>query len=257
MPPILRHPFRFLWKLGALAGFIWRLILHYRWLRKGGVLSAEDQQQWMQSNAQRLARLLRLRIRCAGRTPQSGLIASNHLGYLDIVTLATATPGIFVSKSEVRRWPLIGMLSVWGGTLYLRRARRTDVARISREIADALKAKQRVIIFPEGTSTNGRQVLNFHSSLFSPAAAAQSPVTPCFIRYREPGNDPENRVCYWGTAWFLPHFLNLLALERIEAELLFGKPIAAATRKQLANAAHASVIQLAAAPPSRQTRAEE
>ena len=253
---ILRHPWRFLRKLGAFSVWAARLFFHCVRLRQGGRFAGEDRQKWMRSHARRLAQILRLRIRCTGRIPEWGLIASNHLGYLDIVVIATVAPGVFVSKSEVRHWPVVGMLSRWAGTLYLRRAHRADLARIGREVAALLQAKERVVIFPEGTSTDGKRVLGFHSSLFWPAETTRSPTTPCFLRYREPGNKPEHRVCFQGRALFLPHFLNLLALEFIEAELVFGEPIAGATtRKQLAQAALASVRQIAAATQSAQKHA--
>lgn len=247
MALILQHPFRFFRKLGTFSFWAVRLFFHCLRLRKGGRFAAENRQEWMRSNAQRLAQILRLRIRFTGRVPEWGLIASNHLSYLDIVVIAAVAPGIFVSKSEVRHWPVIGILSCWSGTLYLRRTHRTDLARVGREVAALLEDKERVVIFPEGTSTDGKRVLSFHSSLFWPAETTRSPVTPCFLKYREPGNKPGHRVCFHGRALFLPHFLNLLALECIEAELVFGKPIAGATtRKQLAQAAHASVCQIAA-----------
>lgn len=245
---ILQHPFRFLRKLGAFSVWATRLFFHCIHLRKRGRFDAENRQEWMRANARRLAQILRLRIRLTGKVPEWGLIASNHLSYLDVVVIATVAPGVFVSKSEVRRWPILGILSRWAGTLYLRRAHRSDLARIGREVAALLQAKERVVIFPEGTSTDGKRVLGFHSSLFWPAETTRSPTTPCFLKYREPGNKPERRVCFQGTALFLPHFLNLLALEFIEAELVFGEPIAgAATRKQLAQATHAGVCQIAAA----------
>lgn len=248
MALILQHPFRFFRKLGAFLVWAVRLFFHCIRLRQGGRFDAESRQKWMRSNAQRLAQILCLRIRLAGRVPEWGLIASNHLSYLDVVVIASVAPGIFVSKSEVRHWPVIGILSRWAGTLYLRRAHRADLARIGKEVAALLEAKERVVIFPEGTSTDGKRILGFHSSLFWPAEMTRSPITPCFLKYREPGNKSEHRVCFQGTALFLPHFLNLLALEFIEAELVFGEPIAGATtRKQLAQAAHDSVCQIAVA----------
>ena len=248
MALILQHPFRFLRKLGAFSVWAAQLFFHCIRLRQGGRFVAEDRQEWMRSNARRLAQILCLRIRLAGKVPEWGLIASNHLSYLDVVVIAAVAPGIFVSKSEVRRWPVIGILSRWAGTLYLRRAHRSDLARIGREVAALLEAKERVVIFPEGTSTDGKRVLGFHSSLFWAAETTRSPTTPCFLKYREPGNKPERRICFQGTALFLPHFLNLLSLEFIEAEVVFGEPIAGdATRKQLAQAAHAGVCQIAAA----------
>ncbi|MCS1409436.1 MAG: 1-acyl-sn-glycerol-3-phosphate acyltransferase [Verrucomicrobia subdivision 3 bacterium] len=249
MLSIVRHPLRFIWRLGSFTGFILSLSFNYLRLRAQGPVSTERRQAWMKSSALRLANILKLRIRRLGDIPESGIIASNHLSYLDIVVIATVAPGIFVSKSDVRYWPVIGALSAWAGTLYVSRNRRADVARVSLEMATALKANHRVIVFPEGTSSDGQSVLDFHSSLFSPAEATQCPVTPCCLRYREPGNDPEHRVCYWGSMLFLTHFLILLTLEYIEVALKFGQPITEPTpRKQLAKSIYAKVSQLAADP---------
>lgn len=196
----------------------------------------------MHQSAQRLANALQVKINVCGTVPQNGLIASNHLSYIDILVLGAVTPGIFVSKNEVRYWPIIGFLSTWAGTLYLRRDRRADVAKVGRQMAGYLSAQRRVIVFPEGTSSDGIDVLPFHSSLFSPSVRTSTQVTPCYLSYTEPGNDPEHLICYWGSMLFLTHFLKLLTLESIQATLKFGESIEGGqNRKQLATLAHQQV----------------
>ncbi len=232
---IVKHPIRFLTRGFGFFAFAIGAITRYAQRRLRGPLSHATRAEWMQGCARRLATLLHVEIQTIGTPPSHGLIAANHLSYLDIIVIASVAPGVFVSKNEVRYWPLIGLLSTWSGTLYLKRTQRSDVARINRAVGTALQEKRRVIVFPEGTSSDGRQVLPFHASLFSPAVTTQSTTTPCRLRYQEPGNDPEHRICYWGDMLFLTHFLNLLCLERIQAELRFFDSLPPAThRKQLA-----------------------
>jgi lyso-ornithine lipid O-acyltransferase len=210
-----------------------------------GPISSPSRESWTRQSAIRLAKALRVNISVDGNIPRKGLIASNHLSYIDIVVIASIAPGVFVSKNEVRYWPIIGFLSTWAGTLYLRRDRRADVAKVGGQIADNLKEGRRVIVFPEGTSSNGRTVLPFHSSLFSPSVKTNTPVTPCHLSYSEISNDPENLVCYWGSMLFLTHFLKLLTLDSIHATLEFGEAIQEnLNRKQLATLAHRQVVEL-------------
>lgn len=234
-------------RLAAFFSFVVIASIRYLAVRWRGPLSSSNREQWTQESAQRLARALNLQITVKGTPPDTGLVASNHLGYLDIVAIATVTPGIFVSKSEVRYWPVIGFLSQWAGTLYLNRKRRSDVSKVGRQITQSLQAGRRVIVFPEGTSSDGSTVLPFHSSLFAPALKSSSPITPCYLSYEEPNQDPGQRVAYWGDMLFLTHFLKLLTLEWIRATIHYGPPIDDQTnRKSLAITAHHRVLELAA-----------
>src|SRR6185436_7426012 len=106
-------------------------------------------------------RLLAADIGSDGPCPRDGLLVSNHLSYLDILVLATLTPAVFVSKSEVKNWPVFGWFARMAGTIFLQRTRRADVVRISEEITTVLRGGHLVVLFPEGTSSNGRQVLPF------------------------------------------------------------------------------------------------
>jgi 1-acyl-sn-glycerol-3-phosphate acyltransferase len=242
---LLRHPLRLFTRLSGFLFSVFQVSWAYFLLKKQGPISPGNRESWMHQSAIRLAKALRVKIAVYGNIPKKGLIASNHLSYLDIVVIASIAPGIFVSKNEVRYWPIIGFLSTWAGTLYLRRDRRADVANVGRRIADNLMAERRVIVFPEGTSSNGREVLPFHSSLFSPSIKTKTRVTPCQLSYSEPGNDPENLVCYWGSMLFLTHFLKLLTLDSIQATLKFGEEIHEnQNRKQLAKLAHQQVVEL-------------
>ena len=242
---MFHHPIRLTTRLLGFAGFVVSASFSYFSMRIKGPVQAEARGIWMQRSAQHLCRVLHLEVRNHGTPPTLGLIASNHLGYTDIVAFASITPCIFVSKSEVRYWPVIGLLSTWAGTIYLNRKKKSNVAKVGQQIAAHLKDRRRVIVFPEGTSSDGSGVLPFHSSLFSPAVITKSQVTPCHLSYSEPGNRAGSRVCYWGDMLFLTHFLNLLTLDSIQATIIFGKSLPPeATRKELAKQTYDQVVEL-------------
>ncbi len=242
---MFHHPIRLAARLIAFASFVVRASFSYLKLRLRGEVHPEHRREWMQQSAQHLCRVLHLETQTYGTLPPTGLIASNHLGYLDIIALGATLPSTFVSKSDVRYWPIVGFLSTWAGTIYLNRRKKTDVAKVGRQVAAHLNEGRRVIVFPEGTSSDGSQILPFHSSLFSPAVSTKSPITPCHLSYSEPGNQAEQTVCYWGDMLFLTHFLNLLTLESIHATIVFGEALPSeSTRKELAKQTFDQVVDL-------------
>ena len=140
----------------------------------------------------RLCHILGVRVFLHGSPPTYDLrplmIVANHVSWLDIFAINTVVPARFVAKSEVRRWPLVGWLSARAGTIFINRARRQDTLRINGLIVDALRAGDLFAVFPEGTTSDGSQLLKFHSSLLEPALQASATVQPVALRYeREDG----------------------------------------------------------------------
>ena len=244
MKRILRHPFRFFGRFSRLAGFFLRLTVSY--YRSKGNENRSFRHEWQRLNAGKLCKILNLDIRVQGTIPAEGVLASNHVSYLDIIVYMAAAPGIFVSKSEVRRWPIIGPLAGWIRTVFLDRNDRSALIEVNRQLKSLLAANERVVLFPEGTSTDGSRVLEFHSSLFSPVTGEFS-VIPCYLQYREPGGDTAQTVCWWGKMLLLPHLLNLLTLDRIDAFLRVGEPLpGSSNRKELTRRAYSQVKKLSA-----------
>ena len=204
---------------------------------------------WMARTSGRLLAVLNIVVTRHGWLPARGVMAANHLGYIDIVVLGAAQPTIFLSKSEVRHWPVFGPLAACAGTLFIRRDRKADVARFDEAFAGVVQEGIILGIFPEGTSTDGHSVLPFHSSLFAAVVAAQWPVTPVWIGY-EVANSPaggtvENDVSYWGDMTFGSHFLRLVQLEEVRATVVYGGPSTGVPdRKELARLLHRQVCGL-------------
>ncbi len=113
------------------------------------------------------------------------LIVANHISWIDIYVINAALPSAFVSKEEVRHWPLIGWLAAKNDTIFLRRGSRGHARIINQEIAGLLDRGRHVAVFPEGTTTDGRSLLHFHAALLQPALSAGHPVLPVAISYWE------------------------------------------------------------------------
>jgi lyso-ornithine lipid O-acyltransferase len=240
---IIRFAFRALWFAGVLlfvGGDFVVSTLRYR-----GSLPLRDRARWLQRSSRRALRVFRVQIEAHGPRPATGLLVSNHLSYLDILVLSALVPAVFVAKSEIRNWPVFGWFGRLAGTLFLERDRRSDVGRMSAEIRTALAGGQVVVLFPEGTSWNGREILPFKSSLLEPIVGSPHALAIAGIGYTLADGSVENDVCYWGDMTFLPHLLRLMSRKQVQARVWFGAiGERAADRKQLARQLHAAVLQL-------------
>ena len=225
-----------------LAGALRGLWLHRRLPRDA---SRAESAKWLHESCARTLRAIELQVDVTGELPARGVIVSNHLSYLDIVVLSTAVPCVFVSKAEVAKWPIFGQYARWAGCVFVERKDRADVARANSGIGDALQEGVPVVLFPEGTTTDGHRVLRFHSTMLQPAINASALITPCSIAYELEDGDPAREACWWGDMTLLPHLWNLLGKKTIRARVTFGKPIrAGGDRKSLSAKLHEEVVRL-------------
>ena len=156
-----------------------------------------------------------------GTVPAGGLVVSNHLSYLDILVFSAIAPCAFVAKREIKSWPGIGWVATLAGTIYIDRSRPDNTHSIQPQMAAALASGVRVVLFPEGTSSDGRQVLPFRSSLFQPAIE-NHPITAACISYEIEDGDPAVDVCYHGDMVLGPHAAKLFGKGGVTASLRFG-----------------------------------
>lgn len=243
MRKLLRFIVRFAWLWGELilaAGDF----LRQSW-RHAGMPPLSERTRWAQVWSRRALRILAVELNCEGSPPPTGLLVSNHLSYLDILVFASLSPAVFVANSGIRSWPVFGWFARMAGTVFIERARRGDVAPTGREIARLLAGGNRVVLFPEGTSSNGRQVLTFKSSLFEPVVGARHRVFAAGLRYALTEGSVENDLCFWGDMIFFPHLLKLLTCGKVRAWIRFAEVLEpAADRKALARQLHAEVVRL-------------
>lgn len=177
-----------------------------------------------------------------------GAIVANHASWLDIFALNAAVPLYFVAKSEVANWPGIGWLARATGTVFIRRNPRAAAAQ-RQVFEDRLRARHRLLFFPEGTSTDGKQVLPFKSTLFEaffmPEIRDRMAVQPVSLAYTAPDAAAPAFYGWWGDMGFGPHLLKVLAAPRQgSVTVTFHPSVAvadAANRKALAKACESAV----------------
>ncbi|HSY11635.1 MAG TPA: lysophospholipid acyltransferase family protein [Verrucomicrobiae bacterium] len=180
-----------------------------------------------------------------GTPPTHGLIVSNHLSYLDILCYSAAVPCVFVSKAEVEQWPIFGKYARWSGSVFVHRHDRGDAARANLLVGESLKDGVPVVLFPEGTTTDGRRLLRFHATMLQPAIDVGAPITPCAISYQLDDGDPSSEVAWWGDMTLMPHVWNMMGKQSVRAKIVFGEPIIAhGDRKQLSHVFHEQVAAL-------------
>ncbi len=204
--------------------------------------SAGAARRWRGRNlsgwARAVARIAGMRIDARGEPPRPPfLLVSNHLGYVDVVALAARADCIFVAKSEVARWPFIGLICRTLGMIFIDRGRRRDIPSALRRIERALGRGSGVVIFAEGTSTAGEAVAPFKPSLLEFAARRRVPVHYASVSYRTPPTEAPARtaVCWWDDMTFPGHLYRMFQLPRFEADIRFGeRPILENDRKVLA-----------------------
>jgi 1-acyl-sn-glycerol-3-phosphate acyltransferase len=173
------------------------------------------------------------------------LIVANHVSWLDIIVLNAIQPSRFIAKSEVRDWPVVGWLCRRSGTIFIERAMRRDAATINRRVSALLKQGICIGLFPEGTTTDGKQVGHFHSALIQPTIDAGTRLCPVALRYQDEDGEPSTAAAFIGDATLTQSIWNILRSSPINALVMFNPalPTANKNRRVLARAAQAAIAQ--------------
>jgi 1-acyl-sn-glycerol-3-phosphate acyltransferase len=247
MQGLRQHPFRVLGRLLWFAGEIIIALVDYliRCAFRPEKSALAVRALWLQRVSRRTLRIFKFTAQVAGPVPSGGLLVSNHLSYLDVPVMASLTPAVFVAKHEIKSWPVIGWLARLAGTLFIDRGRRMDVAPVNAAVQTALDGGALVVVFPEGTSSDGRTVLPFKSSLLEPATRQVHSLSISLIQYELDDGDAGNDVCYWNDVTFFAHLLNLLSKRTFRATVRFAPiPSIDPSRKELAQQLHSEMLKL-------------
>ncbi len=174
---------------------------------------------------------------------EQGIIVTNHVSWLDVFVLNTVMPMRFVAKSEVQQWPLFGWLCEQAQTLFIERGRARDAARINKQLVRLLQEGESLVVFPEGTTTDGRKVGAFHASLLQPAIDAQTPVHPVAIRYQDAHGRLSSAAAYIDEISFISSLWNILSCKSLHVRLIATTSIHAADsdRRSVANQAREQI----------------
>ena len=171
----------------------------------------------------RLLRILAVEARLRGDIGAMGgnvLVVANHVSWLDIFVLNSVHPVRFVAKSELARWPIVGAMIRRAGTLFVERGKRCDTHRVNDHVALVLASGDVVTIFPEGTTTDGLDMLPFKSSLLQPIVEAEGHVQPVAIRYRAPDGTSSVAPAYVGDMSFAESFWQICGARALSVELI-------------------------------------
>lgn len=182
------------------------------------------------------------------RVKGNALFVVNHVSWIDILVLMATGRGIFLAKSELADWPLIGWMCRQTDTLFLRRNSATALAEKIGAVASSLQANESIFLFPEGTTTNGRELRAFFPGLFQAAINAGRPVQPIALNYCEAGQ-PSPTVPFIGDDDFRDHLYRVLSGGRILARISILEPLDTehCDRRHLARQSHARIARKLAA----------
>ena len=213
-------------------------------------LNQTRQRRIVKTWSRQLLAILNISIQIEGQQPTRGeggcLIVSNHVSWLDIFVLNAIHPSRFIAKSEVRNWPIIGWLCRRSGTIFIERAMRQDAALINQRVSLLLKQGDCIGLFPEGTTTDGKQTGHFHSALIQPAIDAGIKLCPIALRYQNKDGDMEVAASFTGDTTLVQSIWQILRCPHLNALLVFTPALIAANanRRVLARTAQAAIAQV-------------
>ncbi|WP_217476475.1 lysophospholipid acyltransferase family protein [Stutzerimonas stutzeri] len=192
----------------------------------------------------RLAGALPFELRLSGQCPDRPMLwLANHVSWTDIPLIGMLQPMAFLAKSDVRRWPLLGWLAAEAGTQFIRRG-GGDSAVLNRQLGAALQERGTLLIFPEGTTTDGTTLRPFHSRLLSSAIETGTPIQPVAIRYWRNG-EADAQAPFVGDDDLLTHLFRLLSTDIAQVDIQLLPPIdsRAMARNSLGRACHKAIAE--------------
>ena len=212
---------------------------------------SDEQHEIIEAWLHRSAEIIGIDIQVHGAPAQSpAFIVANHISWLDIIIISSVLPVAFLSKAEIRNWPVIGTLAAKAGTLFIRRGSKNGAAEAVDIVKLKLAAGHSVASFPEAKTTEGVSVEMFHARLFAAAIDTKTPVQPVALRYPPLEAQTSTRinpiVAYVEGPNLVQHAFRIMCAERTIAEVTLCKPLESAEkqRKELAQSARDAIAQV-------------
>lgn len=222
---------------GMLLSIIYPLLNHAR------------QRRTVKTWSRQLLTILNIGIKIEGEQLAHGeagcLMVANHISWLDIFVLNAIHPAIFIAKSEVRDWPFIGWLCKRNGTIFINRTVRQDAVAINQKVSGLLRHGVCIVLFPEGTSSDGKLVGHFHSALIQPSIDAEARLCPIALRYRDAAGELSGAAAFTGDTTLVQSIWNILRCHHLDTLVVFTPALLAANknRRELARAAQQAIAQ--------------
>lgn len=215
-----RAVWRLLWALSHIAGGMWTIVFQFP------KLTQDEKEARVHAWAQAMLRGVGIELAVRGLPVVQGpaLLVANHLSWLDIVVLHASRYCRFVSKADIKHWPLVGTLASGAGTLYIERESRRDAHRVVHHMVERLQLGEVLAVFPEGTTGDGTAMKPFHANLLQAAISADAPVQPVALRFVDADT---------GQTSFAPRYIDddsifvsiweTLCVTHLRAEVTFGE----------------------------------
>lgn len=200
--------------------------------------------------SRQLLEILHIGIRIEGEQPAHGeggcLMVANHVSWLDMFVLNATQPMCFIAKSEMRSWPLIGWMSRRIGTIFVERTMRQNTTAVNLRVSALIKQGDCVGLFPEGTTTEGKQVGHFHSALMQPAIDARVKLCPIALRYQNTQGELSTIAAFTGDATLVRSIWQILRCRHLNALVVFTPALIAVStnRRILARTAQHAIAQV-------------
>lgn len=238
---------RALWRaLRALAH-----VLHGLWILRTefGRLTPDACALLVREWSRRMLDIMGVTLSVQGDVPKGGplLLLPNHVSWLDILVINAAYPARFVSKADVKHWPVLGALITGTGTILIERERRRDAMRVVHHMVEHLKAGEVVAVFPEGTTNDGASLLPFHANLLQAAITTDCPAVPVGLKYVDGATGQRSDAPqFYGDTTLLASVWRTLCANGLRAEVRYGAPQACGSRsrREWAQDMHAAVARL-------------
>ncbi|MBT9467401.1 lysophospholipid acyltransferase family protein [Hydrogenophaga sp.] len=217
----LRASWRALRVIGHVLRGLWMIRTEF------GRLTPPQTQLLVREWSRQMLTILDVELVVQGTPPTHGplLMVANHISWLDVLVMNAAHPSRFVSKADVKSWPLLGSLTTGAGTLYIERESRRDAMRVVHHMAERLRAGDILTVFPEGTTGDGRALLPFHANLLQAAITANAPVLPVALSFvdRVRGGRHEAPV-FVGDTTLMASIWAMLCADGVQAQVSYGEP---------------------------------
>ncbi len=191
-------------------------------------------------------RILGGRVTVTGAPVEGGaLMVCNHVSWLDIPLLGGESSVRFLAKKEIEGWPIVGWLATKAGTLYIERGRRGAAQEAADNISESLRQGDVVLVFPEGTTSNGKDVLPFHARLFASAIETGVDIQPVAICYRDASGAVSEKIPYVDDMSLWDNLMDILPSPHIDIEIHYLPPIkiSGQDRKELASLSERQIRQ--------------
>ena len=188
-------------------------------------LNDEQQARYVEVWARGMLAIIGIEVRVKGHPAQGPvLMAANHISWLDILVMHAACHCRFVAKSEIRNWPLVGVLTTGGGSLYIERGSNRDAMRVVHQMAAALQQGQVLAVFPEGGTGDGVTLLPFHANLLQAAISAGAPIQPIALQFLDAQTQQTSLApCYRDTDTLVSSLWRTLCAPPLLAQVRYGE----------------------------------